>query len=383
MMIYNDSSSASILRLSTYGRGAWELNINNNMPPTGVFASNKQVICTPDTVRFHKTLFGSYTSFQWLFPGGTPATSTADSPVVIYNAPGSYDVSLIVTGAGGSDTVTIPGYIHASNGSSASIAEGFEGTAFPPVGWSQQSASGTMWTQTATAGGFGTSTHSIVFDNFNNSTDGARDRILLPKTNLSFATSAYMTFDVAYAYYPGYRDSLLVEVSTDCGRNFSAVYAKDTDWLATAPNNTSAFTPAATEWRTDTVWLTPYLGDRIQIAITNVGHYGQLIYVDNVNLHIVAPPDAVNGVTKIDNNLEVYPNPTNGMATIKAGNMLDGKVYITCYNTLGSIVAQQQEQATNGSIQTTLDLSALPRGIYEVRVQQQGSAANVKKILVQ
>ncbi len=382
MMIYNDSTAASALRVSSYGRGAWEVGINNNMPPTGIFASDKQSICPGDTVRYHKGLYGNYTSFSWRFPGGTPSTSTADSPVIVYNTAGTFDASLLVTGPTGTDTVTIPGYIHVTAGSSAPLAEGFEGAVFPPLQWIQQSASGIQWQQTTAAGGFGASGHCIVFDNFANDAGGKHDRMLLPKTNLSYATEAWLKFDVAYAYFPGYHDTLMIEVSDDCGKTFVPVYARDTTWLSTAPDNTGTFIPSAIEWRTDSVSLAAYLGDRIQIAITNVGHYGQKLYVDNINLHTLAPPDVVNTIN-VDDQLLVYPNPTNDIVTVKAGNLNNELVYITCYNTLGSIVAQKQEQAVNGTMQTMLDLSSLPHGIYEVRVQQQGSAAVVKKVLVQ
>ena len=382
MMIYNDSSSASILRLSSYGRGAWEVNINNNMPPTGIFASNKQTICPGDTVRYHKNLYGNFTSFAWRFPGGTPSSSTADSPVVVYNTAGTYDATLIVYGPGGNDTVTIPGYIHVTAGSSASVVEGFEGTVFPPVQWLQVSASGTQWQQTTAAGGYGASTHSIMFDNFSNDAGGRRDRILLPKTNLSFATEAWLKFDVAYAYYPGYRDSLLIEVSDDCGKTYATVYAKDTGWLATAPDNTSAFTPSATEWRTDSVSLAAYLGDRIQISITNVGHYGQKLYIDNVNLHTVAPPDAV-GTISNDDQLLVYPNPTNGLLNIKAAGLKGRTATITCYNSVGQVIINRNVELQSGTIGAQVNMDNLPKGIYEVRVSGEDGTFMVSKILLQ
>lgn len=382
MMMFNDSSAASTLRISSYGRGAWEVGINNNMPPTGVFASNKQTLCPGDTIRYHKSLYGNYTSFAWRFPGGTPSSSTVDSPYVIYNTAGVYDASLIVYGPGGNDTVTIPNYITVYGGSSSPVVEGFEGAVFPPLQWSQQSASGTQWQQTTAAGGFGASGHCIVFDNFANSTDGRKDRMLLPKTNLSFATEAWLKFDVAYTYYPGYRDSLLIEVSDDCGRTFTTVYAKDTNWLATAPNNTGTFVPSATEWRTDSVSLAAYLGERIQIAITNVGHYGQTLYIDNVNLHTVAPPDGVKTVYS-DDKLLVYPNPTNGLLNVRAAGIRGTTATVTCFNTLGQLISTKNVKLQAGTMATDISLDNMPKGIYEVRVNDEDGAFMVQRVLLQ
>src|SRR4030095_411091 len=51
-------------------------------------------------------------SWQWLFPGGTPSSSTDQNPSQIcYQVPGVYDVTLITTNASGSDTLTLIDYI--------------------------------------------------------------------------------------------------------------------------------------------------------------------------------------------------------------------------------------------------------------------------------
>ncbi len=56
----------------------------------------------------------SYTpqSWEWTFEGGTPATSTQQYPVVQYQQPGSYAVTLKVTNAHGEDQITKTCYIN-------------------------------------------------------------------------------------------------------------------------------------------------------------------------------------------------------------------------------------------------------------------------------
>ncbi|MEO8086380.1 MAG: T9SS type A sorting domain-containing protein [Bacteroidota bacterium] len=52
------------------------------------------------------------TSYQWYFPGATPATSTANNPTnICYQNSGSYDVQLIATNTNGSDTLLLSNYI--------------------------------------------------------------------------------------------------------------------------------------------------------------------------------------------------------------------------------------------------------------------------------
>jgi PKD repeat protein len=43
---------------------------------------------------------------QWSFPGGSPTTSTQANPTVTYNSAGSYNATLIATGACAAQTVT-------------------------------------------------------------------------------------------------------------------------------------------------------------------------------------------------------------------------------------------------------------------------------------
>ncbi len=52
------------------------------------------------------------TSWQWLFPGGSPSSSIDQNPSgICYNSPGDFDVTLITTSAGGNDTLLMPNYI--------------------------------------------------------------------------------------------------------------------------------------------------------------------------------------------------------------------------------------------------------------------------------
>ena len=381
MMIYNDSTSASILRLSTYGRGVWECNIFNNLPPTGNFVANKQYLCPGDTVHYNKTLYGNFTSFLWSFPGGTPATSTADSPVVVYPTVGSYNATLTVFGTTGNDTVIKPAYIVVSNGTSGPLSEDFEETVFPPnPSWSQISQSGNLWQHSTACGGYGLSAHSMYFDNFDNDGTGHHDRIITPKIDLTTATSAYLTFDVAYSYYPGYHDSLTIDVSTDCGKTFTSVYEKDSTILATAPDTTGAFLPGPTQWRTDSISLAAYLGSHIQIAFDNIGHYGQNLYIDNINVGLTTT--AVQQI-QAEGDIVVFPNPAKDLVTVKATNLKANKVVIYCYNQLGALVTKQPEFVNKGILNASVNLLGLPTGVYALLIQCDNGNTYTKQVIVQ
>jgi len=81
-------------------------------PPTANFSANPLSGDKPLTVNFSDQSGGNITSWSWNFGDG--ATSTQQNPSHIYNAMGDYTVALSVSGPGGSNTKTVPNYIHVS-----------------------------------------------------------------------------------------------------------------------------------------------------------------------------------------------------------------------------------------------------------------------------
>ncbi len=93
-----------------------EINLigcNDPLPPPLVadFTANTTFVNVGDSVSFSDTSTSMPTAWSWSFEGGTPASSTLQNPTVVYNAIGTYQVSLTSTNAGGSDTKTVVGYI--------------------------------------------------------------------------------------------------------------------------------------------------------------------------------------------------------------------------------------------------------------------------------
>ena len=112
------------LRAATYGRGLWETNLYNpsSTAPVANFSANVVSGCPGLTVQFTDNSFGSPTSWNWSFPGGTPSASILPNPIVTYNNPGSYnDVKLIVGNLNGSDSIIRYSYISISPNSTPQI----------------------------------------------------------------------------------------------------------------------------------------------------------------------------------------------------------------------------------------------------------------------
>jgi len=73
-------------------------------PPVPNITLSQNQVCEDGTVSFTDQSSNSPTSWSWVFPGGTPATSTVQNPVVTYANSGNYDVSLTVSNQHGSQT---------------------------------------------------------------------------------------------------------------------------------------------------------------------------------------------------------------------------------------------------------------------------------------
>src|SRR5690554_2423051 len=68
-------------------------------------------VCDGDTVQFTDTSTNIPTVWEWTFEGGTPATSSLQNPQVVYDAPGTYDVTLKTVNQFGSDTKILTDFI--------------------------------------------------------------------------------------------------------------------------------------------------------------------------------------------------------------------------------------------------------------------------------
>ena len=87
--------------------GAFESEVVVENPPTAKFSASASDIFKNDSIKFTDKSTYNPTTREWTFEGGTPATSSVKNPTITYKNEGTYDVSLIVTNADGSDTKAV------------------------------------------------------------------------------------------------------------------------------------------------------------------------------------------------------------------------------------------------------------------------------------
>jgi hypothetical protein len=152
-----------------------------------------------------------------------------------------------------------------------------------PSGWKTNNPDDlTTWTTTTSNG-----TPSIYLNYYDYAEIGATDQLVSPQLDLTNTTTAVLTFDRAYAQYPGTTgENLTVAVSTGCRfDNSSAILFNKSDAaLATVPNKTSRFVPIATDWKTQVISLSQFIGQKIQVAFVGTNANGNNLYIKNVKV---------------------------------------------------------------------------------------------------
>ncbi|HEU4718374.1 MAG TPA: PKD domain-containing protein, partial [Bacteroidia bacterium] len=102
-----------------------------NWPPNALFTANVTTVTAGGSVLFTDQSVYNPTTWSWSFPGGTPSSYNGQNPPpIVYNTPGTYNVSLTVTNSHGNDTQTNNNYI------TVTAASGCTKVNLPaPAGW--------------------------------------------------------------------------------------------------------------------------------------------------------------------------------------------------------------------------------------------------------
>ena len=269
------------------------------------FSADQHVICTGSSITFADESYNGQSDWSWGFPGGTPATSGVANPVITYNAPGTYNVSLSVTN--GSDVIagTKSAYVIVqSEGDAMPLFESFENFDFANEEYWERIDGDELaaWEQVNYAGYSGSS--SLKMDNYSVNKDGRSDFLISPSLDMSDMSSANLTFQVAFAQkIDTTKDALRVYVSTDCGATWALRFVESSSDLATVSTTSSSFTPVgASEWQQHSLSLESALmvdGFKFKIEYLNKG--GNNLYLDDINL------------TGMSGTVPMLVSPFNGM----------------------------------------------------------------------
>ena len=398
-IMYTEGQKTVILAALNYGYSWHNAPRNNlwttaNLTETGLlnnpdtseciaiveFETESELACVGQEVEWRNVSYNYDTeaTFDWVFEGGAPNTSDNEHPVITYNEAGLFNVSLTVTTTGGTETKTINNAIYINNSDNKIIAPTefkFQSNLFPvnpdnedenwyidansqAYGWDWNSASSTSEPGSIRI-------RSSVFG------DNKLKNLYSPIFDLTNVPSpCFMYYDYAYAKKsPNSNDVLRVRVSDDCGMNWMTRITKDSDDLATVSGNILfTFTPDADEWETQKINITPWAGrDQLQFLIEFSGEQGNYLYLDNIRFAV--PSIGLNELIAETLNLEVYPNPTTGNASIKFNVLNPQSIQLELVDILGNRIHKNTADYKTGSYKMNLtDFKAnLNVGFYFIK----------------
>lgn len=360
-------------------RGVYQCDLYEDAPPVAMAAADYQKInlaadCDEDSIHFvdHSTVRTASATWQWAFEGGSPATSTQMNPVVAYDQPGTYDVSLIVTDAFGTDTIVLTDFITVvSQVASAHISEGFEGD-FPPENWKLIDPVGASWEQDWPENNPNNKVAS--FPNYWEDATGQLHLLVLPALDFSGAILPTISFDYSYNYNGNYTDSLALVYTLD-GSTWQPIWKRGGSQLSVAGNDVWFWYDAnpTLAWEMVTVDLNFLAGEScVQLAFQNIGTQGNHIWLDNVNLD-----GEFTGIDAIDPEwgVNVYPNPTSD-AVIVSWNKTVVPDKIELLNTMGQLIGTYKNQT--GGNQMVLNLEHASTGVYLLKIMKDGQSKQVR-----
>lgn len=233
------------------------------------------------------------------------------------------------------------------------LSENFDSlAAFPPEGWSLNSSNLYAWGHTKLASSSGL--HAAAKSNYNDPTAGAVHDLELPALDCSNLMNATLTFNYAYTTYPGYNDSLRVQISEDCGATWQTLFYSGGVALSTAPETTAPFYPQPDEWKPKKLALNS-TGNEVLLRFRSINRYGNNLYVDDIQVLDDGAVAVVEPSGPAD--FDIFPNPATSSILIEG---LPDAAEFKITNASGTTVLTG---ATEGD-KTGIDISRLPAGLY-------------------
>jgi PKD repeat protein len=339
---------------------------------------NLGVQCEADTIRFtdNSVVACEGASFIWNFEGGTASSLTDETVYVVYDETGTFNVTLTVIGAnGGTDTVMWEDLIEVVDEPvGMPLTEDFNDE-WPPLHWKLENPEGGgMWEHGTV---LDDETNRVAqFPNYWVDTNGQTDLLVMPAQDFTDIENPLLHFDVSYQLYADYIDGLAVLYKTDPADDWGVLYEKLGADLAVEDNYVWFWYDLGGQliWRTDSVDLSPLAGEScVTLAFSNIGGYGNHIWIDNVNLTADGLVNVPN--ENLDRYLNVFPNPATDQLNFKFPEAL-GSGIARLYDAHGRLVA---ETRSNGY--STLEISNLAKGMYTL-VLTFGDGMASKKVIM-
>ncbi|MCF8244899.1 MAG: PKD domain-containing protein [Saprospiraceae bacterium] len=411
-------------------------------PPTAGFSAAQTSGCAPLMVTFNNESSANATSFAWSFPGGMPANSTQENPVVTYNTAGTYDVMLTVTNSAGSDTYTLTSYVTVSTVPTVGFTSAVNGASVMFTNTSANATSylwtfgdgGTsmeanpiytytaddVYTVTLTATnecGQSVVTHQVVIATtapqaffsaepttgcapitvvFNNESSANAQTFEWSFPGGTPATSTEMNPTVTYSAAGSYNVTLIATnpLGSDTYEQTGFVVVSDVPTPAftrTANFNVVTFNNTSTN-ATSYEWN---FGDGSPIStepnpVHTYAAGGQYMVTltatnecgtESTTIEITVQANGVDDIPGISR-FDVFPNPNSGRFTLVMEGAPQTELELSFTNVLGQRLLSEKADFRSGHLTRDFSFSQLSAGVYILQVKS-GEKAMFKKLVIE
>jgi PKD repeat protein len=339
--------------------------INVGNAPTTDFSANFTSITAGGSVDFTDLSTDSPTQWAWTFTGAsTPSSSVQNPTSIVYPTVGCFEVVLTATNTFGNDTETKTCYIDVTPAGSAPVAD-FSGTPVTlqvggSVNFTDLSTNApTQWAWTFT----GASTPSSSAQN---------------PTNIVYPTmGCYEVALTATNSFGNDSETKTCYIDVTCPAiNSSFTWVDNLNGTVQFTNTSTGMESYAWDFgdtqnstATDPLHIYAAPGNYL---VTLTGTDSDCSNGTDLNTMTIAVTDTTLGVSALEleqlYQMTLYPNPSDGNITISFEVNKGQDAQVSVFNLLGEEVLEQDLGTVNGQVISQVDLTAMPKGVYLLRL---------------
>jgi PKD repeat protein len=359
------------------------------------FYSDRVKICAGSTVEFFDNSYNNVSSWNWTFQGAETTTSTEQNPVVQYNTPGVYSVTLVAGDGNTTMTKTMNAYITVTGaGVELPFLDGFEtySTLASSGYWEIDNQQNNSTFQISTTAAH-TGSKSVKLPNYGQTGTNVDELIANPVDLSDVTSSANVTLSFRFSYRKraaANAEKLYVLFSGNCGESWEIRKSLQGSALGSTVLSTS-WTPSLPEHWT-TVHMTnitsQYWNQNFRYKFRFEGSGGNNLYLDNINIYPGGPSDAlvgepVNDISELEpaQQINLFPNPADGELNISYVVTGNKATTVQIVDLLGKVISGHKINSMTGENLVVISTENLAPGLYNAQITVDGKSY-VKQFMV-